>query len=147
MRPNILCLALLGKTFTLLLDLLAIYARVAGFRTFTKRNQPLLYKAAHEQVAVTIPPYAIPPVRDLRGHSPRNYVNIGAKKEIYKYSFMPRTIRVWNLIQHITTQQSSASFQNSLWGALSNGSLVLFHPRARDRPQVGGYTRDLIYAY
>ena len=68
-------------------------------------GQTLLYKAAHEQVAVPIPPYATPPARDLRGHSQINYVNIGANKEVYKFSFLPRTIRVWNLIQHMTNQQ------------------------------------------
>ena len=58
----------------------------------------LLHKAIHEKVAIPIPSYIIKPTRTSRFHHPKRYIQIRPKKDVYKYSFFPRTIRDWNLL-------------------------------------------------
>jgi hypothetical protein len=55
----------------------------------------LLHKAIHEKVAIPIPSYIIKPMRTSRFHHPKRYIQIRPKKDVYKYSFFPRTIRDW----------------------------------------------------
>jgi hypothetical protein len=56
----------------------------------------LLHKAIHEKVAIPIPSYIIKPTRTSRCHHPKRYIQIRPKKDVYKYSFFPRTFRDWN---------------------------------------------------
>ena len=54
----------------------------------------LLHKAIHEKVAIPIPSYIIKPTRTSRFQHPKRYIQIRPKKDVYKYSFFPRTIRI-----------------------------------------------------
>jgi hypothetical protein len=69
----------------------------------------LLHKAIHEKVAIPIPSYIIKPTRTSR------YIQIRLKKDVYKYSFFPRTIRDWNqLSDELLDIESSEEFNSRL---------------------------------
>jgi hypothetical protein len=79
----------------------------------------LLHKAIHEKVAIPIvlPSYIIKPTRTSRFHHPKRYIQlpIRPKKDVYKYSFFPRTIRDWNqLSDELLDIESSAEFKSKL---------------------------------
>jgi hypothetical protein len=75
----------------------------------------LLHKAIHEKVAIQIPSYIIKPTRTSRFHQPKRYIQIGPKKDVYKYSFFPRTIRDWNqLSDELLDIESSEEFKSRL---------------------------------
>ena len=71
--------------------------RTTGITTLSTRRKisriTLLHKAIHEKVAIPIPSYIIKPTRTSRFHHPKRYIQIRPKKDVYKYSFFPRTIR------------------------------------------------------
>jgi hypothetical protein len=73
----------------------------------------LLHKAIHEQVAIPIPSYIIKPTRTSRFHHPKRYIQIRPKKDVYKYSFFPRTIRDWNQLSD-EMLESSEEFKSRL---------------------------------
>jgi hypothetical protein len=75
----------------------------------------LLHKAIHEKVAIPIPSYIIKPTRTSRFHHPKRYIQIRPKKDVYKYSFFPRTIRDWNqLSDELLDIESSEEFKSRL---------------------------------
>ena len=75
----------------------------------------LLHKAIHEKVAIPIPSYIIKPTRTSRFHHPKRYIQIRPKKDVYKYSFFPRTIRDWNqLSDFLLDIESSEEFKSRL---------------------------------
>ena len=75
----------------------------------------LLHKAIHEKVAIPIPSYIIKPTRTLRFHHAKRYIQIRPKKDVYKYSFFPRTIRDWNqLSDELLDIESSEEFKSRL---------------------------------
>ena len=75
----------------------------------------LLHKAIHEKVAIPIPSYIIKPTRTSRIHHPKRYIQIRPKKDAYKYSFFPRTIRDWNqLSDELLDIESSEEFKSRL---------------------------------
>jgi hypothetical protein len=75
----------------------------------------LLHKAIHEKVAIPIPSYIIKPTRTLRFHHPKRYIQIRPKKDVYNYSFFPRTIRDWNqLSDELLDIESSEEFKSRL---------------------------------
>ena len=75
----------------------------------------LLHKAIHEKVAISIPSYIIKPTRTSRFHHPKRYIQIRPKKDVYKYSFFPRTIRDWNqLSDELLDIESIEEFKSRL---------------------------------
>jgi hypothetical protein len=75
----------------------------------------LLHKAIHERVAIPIPSYIIKPTRTSRFHHPKRYIQIRPKKDVYKYSFFPCTIRDWNqLSDELLDIESSEEFKSRL---------------------------------
>ena len=69
----------------------------------------------HEKVAIPIPSYIIKPTRTTRFHHPKRYIKIRPKKDVYKYSFFPRTIRDWNqLSDELIDIESSQEFKSRL---------------------------------
>ena len=75
----------------------------------------LLHKAIHEKVAIPIPSYIIKPTRTSRFHHPKRYIQIRPKKDVYKYSFFPRTTRDWNqLSDELLDIESSEEFKSRL---------------------------------
>ena len=75
----------------------------------------LLHKAIHENVAIPIPSYIIKPTRTSRFHHPKRYIQIRPQKDVYKYSFFPRTIRYWNhLSDELLDIESSEEFKSRL---------------------------------
>ena len=74
-----------------------------------------LHKAIHEKVAIPIPSYINKPTRTSRFHHPKRYIQIRPKKDVYKYSFFPRTIRDWNqLSDELLDIESSEEFKSRL---------------------------------
>ncbi|CAG2244297.1 unnamed protein product [Mytilus edulis] len=84
----------------------------------------LFHKAIHERVAIPIPTHIIKPRRTSRLHQPntKRYVQIRPNKDIYKYSFFPRTIRDWNkLPDELLEIESSEEFKTKLTKLLCSG--------------------------
>ena len=85
----------------------------------------LLHRAIHEKVAIPIPSYIIKPRRTSRFHHSKRYIQIRPKKDAYKYSFFPRTIRDWNqlsdeLLYTITTHTSLSPIRRGFAPAFAN---------------------------
>ena len=100
----------------------------------------LFHKALNGQAAGDIPHY-FPP------HTPRTRCSHRAQfslphqhLDIYKYSFFPRTIRVWNIIPEAVAQApDTVSFKTILLQQqLSSGAMHIVPPRGHyNRPRLG----------
>ena len=99
----------------------------------------LFHKALNGQAACDIPHY-FPP------HTPRTRCSHRAQfslphqhLDIYKYSFFPRTIRVWNIIPEAVAQApDTVSFKTMLQQQLSSGAMHIVPPRGHyNRPRLG----------
>ena len=64
-----------------------------------------------------------PVLRQSRHNHPDSYSIISANKDCYKYSFVPRTIRDWNMLPHnIATIQNFESFKSAVSNHLGTTS-------------------------
>ena len=64
-----------------------------------------------------------PVLRQSRHNHPESYSIISANKDCYKYSFVPRTIRDWNMLPHnIATIQNFESFKSAVSNHLGTTS-------------------------
>ena len=65
----------------------------------------LLYTILHEEAAVNILKYVRRPATQIRQHHNDRFFRLNTSTNVYKYSFVPRTIRDWNqmVIQAPTT--------------------------------------------
>ena len=67
-----------------------------------------------------------------------------ARTDTYKYSFLPRTSRCWNIIpKEIRTTTSTEKFQKDLTNAFESGYLVMTSPRGiYNRPALGRRVKE-----
>ena len=101
-----------------------------GERRFVDR-QAVLWKAAHEKIAVPLPPYLLPQKSKTRNRHSCAFINISTKTDQYKFSFFPRSIRYWNLLpKNIVESTSFEHFKETLWKAIGNGTIVVMPPKS-----------------
>ena len=119
-------------------------------RRFITR-QTLFYKAHHGLAAVDIPPYIgrpPPPNPDDREKRTSHDIQYRAghtRVDSYKYSFFPRTIQSWNILDEsvVTTlnqkkQPCADLFKKRLTNCFTQGSMYMVDPRGvQDRPRLG----------
>jgi hypothetical protein len=75
----------------------------------------MLYKIINDQV--TIDPNTYLNKSDTRTRGEHKYKQIATSKNIYKYSFSPRTIRSWNYLPEAVAQATDLdSFRSGLEG-------------------------------
>jgi hypothetical protein len=73
----------------------------------------LLYKIQHRLVAITAEIYLVP--GDTRTRGEHKFCPPNLRKDVYKYSFFPRTIGDWNrLPPHVACATSLEGFKNHL---------------------------------
>ena len=104
-------------------------------------HQNLLWKAANNQVAVSIPLHIKPARSQLRGHN-HTFVNISARTDNYKYSFFPKQIHCWNLLPPTIVQSKiTDQFTNVLWKEINAGHMCVTEPKdSVNRPPLGSWT-------
>ena len=123
-------------------------------RRFITR-QTLFYKAHHGLAAVDIPPYIgrppppNPEERERRTSHDIQYRTGHTRVDSYKYSFFPRTIQSWNILDEsvVTTlnqkkQPCADLFKKRLTNCFTQGSMYMVDPRGvQDRPRLGSTRR------
>ena len=62
----------------------------------TKHDLTLFYQAINGHIEIPLPPYVIPVKRNNKSHHEKGYIQMYAKNDPYKNSFIPRTIPIWN---------------------------------------------------
>ena len=108
-------------------------------RRFSSR-MCMLYKTIHGLVACELPEYLSHAPRSGRaGHSLQLSIP-HASIDAYRYSFSPRTIRIWNIFPAALVQAPSVnSFKEELTRHFLNGSLYVVSPRGHyNRPRLSG---------
>ena len=119
-------------------------------RRFISR-QTLFYKAHHGLAAVDIPPYIgrppppNPDDREKRTSHDLQYRSGHTRVDTYKYSFFPRTIQAWNILDEyiVTTinqkqQPCPDLFKKRLAQNFINEAMYMVDPRGvQDRPRLG----------
>ena len=83
---------------------------VPGTRKATRLT--VMFKVVSGQSAVQIPSYISQKKRQgTRQFHPKKFIEVGAKTNKYKHSFLAQTIRDWNLLpNHIIEEQSVEAF-------------------------------------
>ena len=62
----------------------------------TEHDLTLFYQAINGHIEIPLPPYVIPAKRNNKSHHEKGYIQMYAKNDPYKNSFIPRTIPIWN---------------------------------------------------
>ena len=86
----------------------------------TAARLTMLYKINAGELPLTVPERFIPVNTNrttTRSKRPSQFINYGARTNVYKNSFYPRTIKQWNSLPAtiITESTSSKSFNTRLW--------------------------------
>ena len=82
----------------------------------------LLHKTISNKVAINIPDYILQQSRRSRNYHPKKFIQPRPKKDVYKYSFFPRTIREWNsLPEELIQIESSEEFKSRLTKLFDGG--------------------------
>ena len=63
-----------------------------------KRRLTTFYKASNNLIPVDIPEYILPATCQGRRTHSRTFIEVQNSSDQYKYSFLPRTIRDWNVL-------------------------------------------------
>ena len=119
-------------------------------RRFIAR-QTLFYKAHHSLAAVDIPPYVGRPAppnpdnREKRTSHNLQYKTGHSRVDSYKYSYFPRTITAWNILNECVVnalnekkQPCADIFKRRLAKEFATGSMWMVDPRGQmSRPRLG----------
>jgi hypothetical protein len=100
-------------------------------RRFVNR-QSLLYKSQTNMASLEIPEYFTETERNLRNGnaSVTHYIPVQSSSNQYSYSFMPRTIRVWNLLPvQVASVLTADHFREGVWRLINTKQLVAVIPR------------------
>ncbi len=94
-------------------------------RRFVAR-QSMIYKSIHHQTAFTMPSYV---QQSERSRHPHAFCIIRANCDIYRFSFLPRTIYGWNRIPSDTIKAASLdTFKLMFWKDISDGRIIVKSP-------------------
>jgi hypothetical protein len=73
----------------------------------------IFYKAMNNLIAIPIPEYIQKPTRITRSYHHSRFIRMGTNKDIYKFSFYPRTITEWNTLPpDITRAENCEAFRS-----------------------------------
>ena len=114
-----------------------------GWRTLQERRLvtrlTMLYRAVHHQTACYIPDYFHPMSSGTRASHEQQYSSPQVRVDAYKYSFFPRTIRVWNLLPAgAVVSPSAGAFRVAVQELFLSGSLYVVPPKGIfQRPRLG----------
>ena len=86
---------------------------------------------------------------NLLNHTTTEHIaHIQSRIDAYKYSFIPRTTRCWNIIDEKVRAVDSKSFREKLASEFENESIVLTNPRGiYNRPNLGKGNRTKNFVY
>ena len=114
-----------------------------GWRTLQERRfisrQSMLYKTINKLTACTIPEYMPQSERSTRNSHSLQYIVPTTNLEAYRFSFFPRTFRVWNILPaEIVEVTSPDNFKLALQQAFINGHMYTVAPKnIEQRPRLG----------
>ena len=95
------------------------------------------HKSVHKYHRLELPPYVMKPQRISKNHHSHSFQNIRAQSDQYLHSFLPRTIRTWNLLpQDIVTAPSPDSFRSRLVKSIKDGTIVIGGKCTGSRPSL-----------
>ena len=95
-------------------------------------RQTMFYKIVNNSTAVPLPTYIEKPTLRTRGQHSKSFINIRATTDSYKFSFIPRSLRCWNLLpEGLVTAPSADQFKNMLWRKIEEGSIMVKPPKDR----------------
>ena len=84
------------------------------------------HKSVHKHHRLELPQYVIKPPRASKNHHSHSFQNIRAQSDQYLHSFLPRTIRTWNLLpQDIVAAPSPDSFRSKLVKSIKDGTIMI----------------------
>ena len=82
------------------------------------------HKSVHKHHRLELPLYVIKPPRASKNHHSHSFQNIRAQSDQYLHSFLPRTIRTWNLLP-LVAAPSPDSFRSKLVKSIKDGTIVI----------------------
>ncbi len=89
-----------------------------------------MYKAVNNLHALEIPPHVVKPAKPLRQQHQYTYAVIRTHINAYRFSYLPRTIRGWNLLPaYIVCASSLDDVSNKLVMAVAQGIIVITYPK------------------
>ena len=95
------------------------------------------HKSVHKNHTLELPPYVMKPPRTFKNHHSHSFQNIRVQSDQYLHSFLPRTIRTWNLLpQNIVTAPSPDSFRSRLVKSIKDGTIVIGGKCTGSRPSL-----------
>ena len=86
-----------------------------------------------------IPDYFHPVSSGTRASHKQQYSSPQARVDVYKFSFFPRTIRVWNLLPAgAVVSPCAGAFKSAVQGLFVSGSVYVVPPKGVfQRPRLG----------
>ena len=95
------------------------------------------HKSVHKYHRLELPPYVMKLQRISKNHHSHSFQNIRAQSDQYLHSFLPRTIRTWNLLpQDIGTAPSPDSYRSRLIKSIKDGTIVICGKCTGSRPSL-----------
>ena len=95
------------------------------------------HKSVHKHHRLELPLYVIKPPRTSKNHHSHSFQNNRAQSDQYLHSFLPRTIRTWNLLpQDVVTAPSPDSFRSKLVKSIKDGTIVIGGKCTGSRPSL-----------
>ena len=83
-----------------------------------------LHKAIEGHLAIPVQNYLRPSQRTTRRANSKTYTQLHAKKDSFRYSFIPRTVADWNALpEHIISIESTTKFNSNLHNYFSKENI------------------------
>jgi hypothetical protein len=118
------------------MSILNEYLREVFFSIWFWKHSPFLfYKVIHHLVAIPYSNLLIPVDTRTRHTNPYSFRHIQTSKDCYKYSYFPRSIKLWNqFLQHLPLQTGSkVSFEDLEFNLFVAGELEIISSRNIDK--------------
>ena len=110
----------------------ALHWQTLQERRFIAR-QTNMYKTIHELHAGVMPDYVTRPAVSTRLHHEQCYNVLRSSVDAYRFSYLPRTIRGWNLLPGEIIQAPSVDcFKSRLTQAFTQGLIIVIYPKSTE---------------
>ena len=112
-----------------------------GWCTLQKRRlvnrHSFFNNSVHKYHRLELQPYVTKPARTSKKHHSYSFQSIRAQSDQYLHSFLPRTIRTWNLLpQDTVTAPSPDTFRSRRVKSIKDGTIVIGGKCTGSRPSL-----------
>ena len=110
-----------------------------GWRTLQERRLvnrlTFFHKSVNHYHKHRLPSYVVKPNRTSKSHHSYNFQHVRARTDQYMYSFLPRTIKAWNMLpQNVVDASTPDSFRSRLIKGIKDGTIVVSSKGTGPRP-------------